>query len=203
VLVRTARGDVLLEERLTRGHDARLAPLVADALREAGLAPRELTRVVVATGPGSFTGARVGVAFARGLALALKIPAVGIFGLDALARTANADGLLVAAHDARRGELVWRGYRDGAPDTEPMLLRTADAIAAIDAWRAREAIGLVGSAAPLLAGGGRSDLGVASFALAALADLGADADPSQARPETFYHRPPDAAPLAARDPATP
>lgn len=198
VLVRADGRDVLLEQPLTRGHDARLAPLAAQALEEAGLKPRALARVVVAVGPGSFTGARVGVAFARGLALALKIPAVGVTTLDALAATAGGEGLQVAAHDAGRGDVVWRAYGLGDP-TEPLCAPTEEAVRAIDAWRASAPIRLLGSGAPALAGTGREDAGVRRFLMAALADLGGG-DPAQRRPEPFYHRPPDAAPYAPRRP---
>jgi tRNA threonylcarbamoyladenosine biosynthesis protein TsaB len=207
VLVRTAEGDVAIEEVRTRGHDARLAPIVADALGRAGIKPAALSRIVVAIGPGSFTGARVGVAFARGLALALGVPAVGVTGLDALARTARGadapgtdaagtDALLVAAHDAGRGEVVWRAYRAGAAVTDPALQRIADAIVALDALSGREPCVVVGSGASALAGPGRRDAQLPRFTLAALAELGLAADPAQARPEPFYHRPPDAQPLA-------
>jgi tRNA threonylcarbamoyladenosine biosynthesis protein TsaB len=194
VLVRASGGDVLLEETLDRGHDARLAPMVAAALAQAGIAPRAVTRVAVVTGPGSFTGARVGVAFARGLALALGIEAVGVSALDALAKTAGARGLLVAAHDVRRGELVWRAYRGGASLGEPRRETVSEAAAAIDALRGAQTVSLAGSGAALLAGPGRLESKVARFTLAAVAELGAAADPARARPEPFYHRPPDASP---------
>jgi tRNA threonylcarbamoyladenosine biosynthesis protein TsaB len=194
VLVRVGGRDVLLDETLERGHDARLAPLVAAALAQAGVAPRALTRVAVVTGPGSFTGARVGVAFARGLALALKIDAVGVSALDALVRTADTRGGLVAVHDARRGELIARPYRDGAPAGEAALRTIAETAAAIDAWRGAETVALVGSGAGLLAGPGRRASGLARFSLAAVADLGAAAEPGGPSPEPFYPRPPDAAP---------
>src|SRR5262245_7505880 len=69
---------------MTQGHDARLAPVVDEVMREAGLAVAGLQRVAVVVGPGSFTGVRVGVAFARGLALAMDIAAVGVSSLEAL-----------------------------------------------------------------------------------------------------------------------
>jgi len=68
---------------MTRGQDARLAGLCEELLAEAGVTPKELKRIAVVTGPGSFTGVRVGVAFARGLALALDIPCIGVTSLEA------------------------------------------------------------------------------------------------------------------------
>lgn len=78
-------GHVLFERRedMLRGQDARLPGLVEDALASAGATLAELDRIAVVTGPGSFTGIRIGVAFARGLALTLKIPAVGLTSLEA------------------------------------------------------------------------------------------------------------------------
>ena len=75
------RDGVVIAERsepMNQGHDARLAPIVEQVMRETGIAFADLHRVAVIVGPGSFTGVRVGVAFARGLALSLDIPAVGV-----------------------------------------------------------------------------------------------------------------------------
>ena len=159
VLVRGPDGDVLIDEDLDRGHDARLAGMVAEALSCADVRPRHVSRVIVATGPGSFTGVRVGVAFARGLALALKVPAIGVTNLDALALTAGRPPLLAVAHDAKRGEVVWRAYRRGVPLTQPACATIEDAAAALDRLSVGEAVTLVGSGARLLAGEGRCDAG--------------------------------------------
>ena len=81
------RDGVVIAERsepMNQGHDARLAPIVEQVMRETGIAFADLHRVAVIVGPGSFTGVRVGVAFARGLALSLDIPAVGVTSLEAI-----------------------------------------------------------------------------------------------------------------------
>jgi tRNA threonylcarbamoyladenosine biosynthesis protein TsaB len=85
-----------------------------DALmREAGVEPGGIDALVVGTGPGSFTSTRVGLAVARGLALALDLPVAGVSTIDALA-AARPDGYPVV--DARRGEVFVAGPRAVAPD---------------------------------------------------------------------------------------
>ena len=90
----------------------------ADAImRAAGVEPRALEGIVVGTGPGSFTGLRIGLASARGLALALEVPVAGVSTLDALA--AGAPGALPVI-DARRREVFVQ------LDGEPRCLRPED-----------------------------------------------------------------------------
>jgi tRNA threonylcarbamoyladenosine biosynthesis protein TsaB len=93
---------------MDRGHAEALAPMVDEAMRAAGMAFAALDRLAVTTGPGTFTGQRVGLAFMRGLRVALKKPLAGITTLEAMAVAAIEEaGLPVAAalHDARRGEV--------------------------------------------------------------------------------------------------
>ena len=100
------RDGELLAERVTA--PIRVLEDVELLLREAGARPRDLDALVVGTGPGSFTGVRLGLAAARGLAFALDVPVAGVSTLDALAAGAP-DALAVI--DAKRRELFVR--RDG------------------------------------------------------------------------------------------
>src|SRR5271155_2578938 len=76
---------------MPRGHAEALAPMVEQAMAESGLAFADLDRLAVTTGPGTFTGQRVGLAFMRGLRIALKKPLAGITTLDAMAAAAMAE----------------------------------------------------------------------------------------------------------------
>lgn len=103
-------GDVLARrcEVMMRGHAEALAPMVEAVMRDAGLAFADLDKLAVTTGPGSFTGQRVGLAFMRGLRVALNKPLAGVTSLAAMAAEALAQsGLEVAAavHDAKRDEV--------------------------------------------------------------------------------------------------
>jgi len=137
-------------EPMERGHVEALAPMVETAMREAGVTFAELDRLAVTTGPGTFTGQRVGLAFMRGLRVALKKPLVGIMTLEAMAAAAMAEtGLPVAAalHDARRGEVyAYAGSRDRAI----VSLRVApfeEAVKEIFAAMGKEPLAFAGTAA--------------------------------------------------------
>ena len=103
-----------------RRHGELLAPGIAAVLTQAGADRRDLTDVAVGTGPGPFTGLRVGLVTAHALALARGLRLHGVCTLDALAALALADGTpglaagFVVATDARRREVYWAAY-DSTP----------------------------------------------------------------------------------------
>ncbi len=108
-----ARDDPEGEER--PGHATRLLPLAHRLLADAGLGWPEIERIAVGVGPGTFTGLRIGVASARGLAQSLGVGLVGVSSLRALAHAACADTLeqtggVLAVIDARRGEVFAAAY---------------------------------------------------------------------------------------------
>lgn len=137
-------------EVMARGHQERLAPMAERVMAEAGLSFDRLDRIGVTVGPGSFTGLRVGVAFAKGLGAALGLPTAGVGTLEALA--ADADGLAFAAIDARRDQVYLQGFEDGRALMAPDVLPVAVAAARLAELAMGRSLTLVGSGAPLLAG---------------------------------------------------
>lgn len=136
-------------EVMARGHQERLAPMAEAVMAQAGLPFSAIERIGVTVGPGSFTGLRVGVAFAKGLASALGMPAVGIGTLEALA--AEAEGLVFAVIDARRGQVYGQAFEDGRALMAPDALPVETAAARLAEISMGRPLTLVGSGAALLA----------------------------------------------------
>ena len=110
------QGDRILVERLelmNRGQAERLMVLLEEVLAEGGVSWRDLSAIGVGVGPGNFTGIRIGVSAARGLALGLEIPAVGVNGFEAR----DVDGELAAIPAPR--EQVYAALPDQAPRLMP------------------------------------------------------------------------------------
>ena len=177
-------------EPMARGHQERIGPLVRDVAAASG-GFDGLDRIGVTAGPGSFTGLRVGLAFALGLGAALDRPVIGLSTLDGLAASAPSDGTVAAVIDARRGQVYLRTFRDGAPDREPapMDLEAARALLSNGGpWR------VVGGGATLVAPVDAQVVEMAAADLSALARLTADADPDLSPGRPLYLRAPDATP---------
>ena len=197
------RGDGTLRAAravaMARGHGEALFAIVGDVFAEAGAEPRDITRVVAVSGPSTFTGLRIGLAAARGLALSLEVPALSVsaFVLVAAADEASTGQKTprLVAIDARRGEIYLCLL---GPDLMPLA---APAVMTPRAGAERLAAGdvpLVGSGAELLAAAMR-DLGRTAWTrpmphptAELLARIGADLDPARHPPEPLYIRPPDA-----------
>lgn len=197
-------GRVLAHEHrdMARGHAEALAPMVQDVMRRAGCAFSDVDRIGVTTGPGTFAGQRVGLAFARALALALKKPAIGVTTLDvmmaeALSRT-DAPSWAIAAADAKRGE-IYLGVRNRSGSLlEPALVALSEAPARLTAFVDNgPEVTLVGTAAealaPLLKASALSpsDSLVRQPDAVFVAQLAATA-PAGPPPKPLYLRPPDA-----------
>lgn len=109
-----------------RGHGEYLAPLIAGCLSDASAAPADLDAVVVGTGPGPFTGLRVGLVTAAVLSATLRVPAYGVCSLDAIGDSARDESELLVVTDARRKEVYWARYAFGARTDGPGVAKPAD-----------------------------------------------------------------------------
>ena len=118
-------GAIVVEqaEEMKRGQAERLMPLLEEVLTEAGLGWSDLDAVAVGVGPGNFTGIRIAVSAARGLALGLGKPAVGVSTLEAQAEGAARPCL--SLHDARRGLTFAQVLRPDGPDAPEIVLDVA------------------------------------------------------------------------------
>lgn len=118
-----------------REHSRKLLPALHALLDLLELEPGDLEGIAVGLGPGSFTGLRVGLSAAKGLALALDVPIVGIPSYDALAAQVDVGGLLAILGDAKRG-LVYMGlYRDGVPLAPLRVLDPQGVVEALEGKR--------------------------------------------------------------------
>lgn len=165
--------DVLVEDMPT-GQAERIFPALTDLLARNAATYADLTRIAVTTGPGSFTGVRIGLSAARGLGLALGIPVIGVPSLFALSLGAKSDALAVLL-DARRGEAYFQLFSGaGRPDGEPALLDMDTAG------------GRVPADADLITD--------ATVDIKRLADFALTADPANFPPDAAYVRDADAKP---------
>ncbi|MET3196957.1 tRNA (adenosine(37)-N6)-threonylcarbamoyltransferase complex dimerization subunit type 1 TsaB [Bacillus sp. OAE603] len=97
---------------INKNHSVRLMPAIDALMKECNIKPKELTKIVVAKGPGSYTGVRIGVTVAKTLAFSLNIPIVGVSSLKALASNGRYfEGLVCPIFDARRN-LLFTGLYD-------------------------------------------------------------------------------------------
>lgn len=117
-IVRDGETLAQISEQMNRGQAERLAPMVREAAAQAGVSFNQFDRIAVTTGPGSFTGVRVGLSFARALALALAKPCVGVSTLEALALQDGETGLRAAVIETP-GASYCALYEDGAPVIAP------------------------------------------------------------------------------------
>jgi tRNA threonylcarbamoyl adenosine modification protein YeaZ len=188
-------------EEMTTGHAEALMPMIERAMArvEGGFA--SLSRIAVCIGPGSFTGLRIGISAARGLALATGVPAVGVSTLSAYAApiiNPSEPGVVAVAVDARHGAVFFQCFTtSGRTIVLPRVLS------------AKEAARAIGSGPVKLAGSGAEAVAVESMTLglktsiadlrpapdiAAVARLGLIADPATAPAKPLYLRPPSAKP---------
>ena len=201
----TQRGAIIASETLalTRGHAEAVMPLIARVMDHAGIDFKALDRIAVTTGPGSFTGLRVGISAARGIALAAGKPAIGLSTLAGLAAPHIAEDdtmTVVAAIDARHDHVFLQVFGPAARTlVPPRIAPLHEALRAALAGPAR----IVGSGAELIVAlwpqtepppvlvdpRGAPDIDW-------VARLGAAAAEGHGPPKPLYLRAPDAQPQA-------
>jgi tRNA threonylcarbamoyladenosine biosynthesis protein TsaB len=206
----TGNGGVIASESaaMERGHAEALMPLLERVVKASGLAFADFERIVVTTGPGSFTGLRVGIAAARGLGVATHIPVVGVTTLSAYAApylAADDQSPVIVAIDARHEHVYLEVFGPGGRTLiAPRLAPLGEAIRAAAQAPAR----IVGSAAQAVADGLVKNPGSAASQpivvdarrapdIGWVAKIGAAVSQAQAPPKPQYLRAPDAQPQYA------
>jgi tRNA threonylcarbamoyl adenosine modification protein YeaZ len=200
------RGGIIASETLamTRGHAEALMPLIARVMDHAEIEFTGLDRIAVTTGPGSFTGLRVGISATRGIALAAGKPAIGLSTLAGFAAPLIAEDdstNVVAAIDARHDHVYLQVFGTGGRTlVSPRIATLRDAVRAAVTGPAR----VIGSGASLLAAAWPKgidppllvdDRGAPDISW--IARLGAAAAEGYGAPRPLYLRAPDARPQDA------
>jgi tRNA threonylcarbamoyladenosine biosynthesis protein TsaB len=199
----TTKGKMIAQESqpMKRGHAEALMPLIARVMKEAGIGFDALDRIAATTGPGSFTGLRVGLSAARGIALAAGKPAVGVTTLAAYAASVVSEGgehPIISAIDARHDHVYLQMVSgNGGALVTP---RIASLTEAIETARFGAPY-LVGNAAKILGDRWPADAPApakvdpqAAPDIVWVAWLGAAVDPAVALARPLYLRAPDAKP---------
>lgn len=199
----TEAGKLIAQESqpMKRGHAEALMPLIGRVMKQSGIAFTGLDRIAVTTGPGSFTGLRVGLSAARGIALAASKPVVGVTTLTAYAApivSRNAEQPVISAIDARHDHVYFQAVSgNGSSLIGPRVGPVEEALGASRFG----APYLVGNAAKMLSQRWPVDA-LPPFKVDAqpapdiawVAWLGAAVSPDTAPPRPFYLRAPDAKP---------
>ena len=199
----TSAGSVLAQESqaMKRGHAEALMPLIARVMKASGIAFASLDRIAVTTGPGSFTGLRVGLSAARGIALAANKPVVGLTTLTAYAAPVvaeNSGNPVISAIDARHDHVYFQVVAgDGSSLVPPRVAPIEEVLGAAQFGAPH----LVGNAAQIIADRWPSDAmppvkidPQPAPDIVWVAWLAAAVDPKVATPRPFYLRAPDAKP---------
>jgi tRNA threonylcarbamoyladenosine biosynthesis protein TsaB len=199
----TEAGQLLAQESqaMKRGHAEALMPLIARVIKQSGIGFAALDRIAVTTGPGSFTGLRVGLSAARGIALAAAKPVVGLTTLTAYAApvvSRNVGHPVIAAIDARHDHVYFQVVSgNGSSLVWPRVAPIEEVLGASQFGAPH----LVGNAAKILADRWKADApppvmvdALPAPDIAWVGWLGAAVDPETALARPFYLRAPDAKP---------
>ncbi len=193
--------DALIDRKseiIGRGHAERLLPLIEERLLAAGLTYGSLTRIAVTTGPGTYTGLRIGLAVARGLALQGNLPCIGLTGLQvhaAFAAHKLGCDTVYAVIAGRGGQVFMQKFsgidRMPVAQSEPENLDIEDAIARIKN-EPGVMVGTASDATGKFEESGLSTMLLEAIDIATLGLLARDLDPGAYPPEPTYFRAADA-----------
>lgn len=201
----TGAGKLIAHRSLPmmRGHAEALMPLIAEVMAQSGVGFHALDRIAVTNGPGSFTGLRVGLAAARGIALAADRPAVGVTTLTAYAAAVISEtgrSPVIAAIDARHDQVYYQVVSgNGASLVRPRLATIATVLEAV---RFGSPV-LVGNAAGILADRWPAEFAPIRIHSASAPEIGwvgwvgAAVSPANSPARPYYLRAPDAKPQAS------
>ena len=196
------RALALRSEPMAKGHSERIGGFVRDVMAASGLGFDALDRIGVTVGPGSFTGLRVGLAFAHGLGEALDRPVIGVSTLAALAasRPLMNDRPFAAVIDARRGQVYLQAFNGDVPLCPPQAFAIE---AAVDLLTGLDCSEMLGTGAAIV-NARRAERSLPALIVTeppvldpspqALARLTQRADPAESPPRPLYLRAPDATP---------
>ena len=126
-------GEVLAEARAeSKSHGSELLPMIDELCARAQVRPRDLDAVAIGAGPGSFTGLRIGMATAKGIAFAAGRPLWAVSSLAAMAHDVGGDDAIACVLDARRGEVFAGVYRKGVALVDERVMRPSELVAWVD-----------------------------------------------------------------------
>lgn len=196
---------------MRRGHAETLMPMVREVMAEAACTFFELDAIAVTTGPGAFTGIRIGLAAARGIALAANLPLIGVTTLETVAAANDREeSCLLVALDSKRDDIYAQLFSPGGaplsapasvtPEQAAGLVPEGTELALAGDAADRLAVALHGRAPPALrlTGPDLPDAAVVAR-LAAQRLATAPSKPGDPLPSAMYLRPPDATPAAPRN----
>jgi len=184
-------------DHIKRGHAERLAPMVQNVLAKADMKPAQIDRIAVCNGPGSFTGLRVGLSFAKGFALPHQTPVLGISALKVMAAECDSTNSrrVISVIDVRRGQVCWQIFDRGVPITDPKTQTVHDAFQALRYAGHDE---IAGDGASLL--GAHAKIKVPNPSI--LGWIALDSFAQEYPPVALYSRAPDAKPPDGKTPVT-
>ena len=180
------------QEHLGRGHAERLLPMVEELFAETGAGYACLDKVAVTTGPGTFTGLRIGLSVARGIALANAIPCIGLSSLSVLAAQVSYRGLVHAVMMGRGGQVFYQAFEGNNKNGLPKAISNAQNLDADAATLQIEANAgfVLGSGVPAVMG--REVDAEDAIDPLVLAQTATALNPALFPPEPFYLRAADA-----------